>query len=1314
MPRHASARGERALDAPEHGTVPTLAPMPFAHPLHQASPPVPLHASHTRASPEDLSPSPPSKPCRGYCGMITKRLSPPIDPWTLPLYQKHRHAVANRVQYLTCPFARRSSHAVDDHPRHPQHPLPSINRDLPRPSPSHHHDRLTPLMEQFAQTEFYRLGNAGGLAFEQDLTELSLFLGRPFPEFFGGQVTNQLGGQMQWIICADLRGKLESPPTSRIQFSFRENSWVDGLARAMKEALARLCGLELPRIRGTRYFHMARHDSMGAPMDLSPHPELKYHVDHTDYMLCETYVQLDNARALANFAYHQMAQKDEITKIIAAERRTLRHRHLKETIKTQEDQLKAFESEGEGEDIQGDGYSYVSNDNDYEEDDDDLAFYPYEDGHEHLTAGMDDTMAPPTRGANQDALMQMLQILMADREAERAERQANITALQQLVQNNQGHGNHEHPGSKLKNFQNTNPPVFSKTEEPLDADDWLQTMENNLEVAGVEANDKVLFATHYLAGPARAWWTSARALNAGQMMRADFKLKFSKYHVPQGLIKKMRDEFRELKQGRMTVVEYRDKFLTLSRYAPDETDTTDKRKERFLNGLHDEMQTVLVNIPFADLEALVDSAIQMEGKLNQANENRKRRMMHQSGPSNTSRYRPSSSGGFPPRSNKPPTPMSRPGFQHRSGGNSRPGGHHNNNHGNNNYVHHNNNFNRAPMRAPANNNNTNTAPRTGSNAVPVTPKDKSTITCYECGVVGHFSNECPKRLAKIAANTAAPAQQQRRVSTGKMFTPNHPNNRGGRLFHMSAEEAQEAPDVVLGISGYRVYHRVNPRNRTHSPESLQHEPSRVSGTEKAAGRTLSQRSDPTKCVTLEVPVLFVDKKDGASRLCTDYRKLNDVTIKNKYPLPKIEDLFDQLTGATVFSKIDLRTGYHQLKIRATDIPKTAFTTRYGLYEYNVMSFGLTNAPAYFMNLMNKIFMNFLDKFVVVFIDDILIYSKTEEEHEQHLEIILETLRQHKLYAKFSKCEFWLKEVGFLGHILSAGGIAVDPAKIKTVAEWKVPTTQTEVRAFLGLAGYYRRFVEGFSSIARPMTQLLKKDKRFDWTDKCEESFQKLKARLTTAPILIMPDITKPFDVYCDASKIGLGCVLMQGGKVISYLSRQLKQHEQNYPTHDLELAAVVLALKVWRHYLMGNRCEIYSDHKSLKYIFTQKELNMRQRRWIELIKDYDLEIHYHPGKANVVADALSRQPCQLNSMIAEEQPSLYQEFEQFRLELVSEGYLASIELQPTLVSQIKEAQKGNASIDGIKNQIAAGKAPGFTVDEEGVLWYNGRLRAVRF
>jgi hypothetical protein len=319
-----------------------------------------------------------------------------------------------------------------------------------------------------------------------------------------------------------------------------------------------------------------------------------------------------------------------------------------------------------------------------------------------------------------------------------------------------------------------------------------------------------------------------------------------------------------------------------------------------------------------------------------------------------------------------------------------------------------------------------------------------------------------------------------------------------------------------------------------------------------------------------------------------------------------------------------------------------------------MSFGLTNAPAYFMNVMNKVFMEYLDKFVVVFIGDILVYSKTEEEHEEHLRLVLGTLREHQLYAKFSKCQFWLKEVGFLGHVLSAGGLSVDPSLIKSIMERQPPKNVTEVRSFLGLEGYYRKFVEGFSSIAKPMTLLLKKDKKFEWTDKCEESFQELKRRLVSAPILTMPDVTKEFVIYCDASKLGLGSVLMQEGKVISYLSRQLKPHEANYRTQDLELAAVVHALKTWCHYLIGNRCDIYTDHKSLKYIFTQRELNLRQRRWIELIKDYDLSIHYHPGKANVVADALSREPCSLNNRLKVEKPLLYQEFEEFRLELVSD------------------------------------------------------------
>ncbi|XP_042012104.1 uncharacterized protein LOC121760512 [Salvia splendens] len=285
------------------------------------------------------------------------------------------------------------------------------------------------------------------------------------------------------------------------------------------------------------------------------------------------------------------------------------------------------------------------------------------------------------------------------------------------------------------------------------------------------------------------------------------------------------------------------------------------------------------------------------------------------------------------------------------------------------------------------------------------------------------------------------------------------------------------------------------------------------------------------------PVLFVKKKDGSLRMCIDYRELNKLTLKNKYPLPRIDDLFDQLKDARVFSKMDLRSGYHQLRIRPEDVPKTAFRTRYGHYEFLVMPFGLTNAPAVFMDLMNRVFHPYLDKFVLVFIDDILIYSKGVKEHDEHLRVALETLRTEKLYAKFSKCEFWLNEVNFLGHVVTAEGIRVDPAKVEAIQNWKPPTTPSEIRSFLGLAGYYRRFIEGFSKISRPMTQQLKKGIRFVWTSECEHSFQLLKEKLTTAPVLAVPESGTSYVIYTDASKNGLGCVLMQNEKVIAYASR---------------------------------------------------------------------------------------------------------------------------------------------------------------------------------
>ncbi|GJX55375.1 putative reverse transcriptase domain-containing protein [Tanacetum coccineum] len=326
-------------------------------------------------------------------------------------------------------------------------------------------------------------------------------------------------------------------------------------------------------------------------------------------------------------------------------------------------------------------------------------------------------------------------------------------------------------------------------------------------------------------------------------------------------------------------------------------------------------------------------------------------------------------------------------------------------------------------------------------------------------------------------------------------------------------------------------------------------------------------------------------------MCIDYRELNKLTVKNHYPLPRIDDLFDQLQGSSVYSKIDLRSGNHQLRVRNEDIPKTAFGMRYERYEFQVMPFGLTNAPAEFMDLMNHVCKPYLDKFVIVFIDDILIYSCNKEEHAVHLRIILELLRKEKLYAKFSKCDFWISIVQFLRHLIDSQGLHVDPAKIKAVKNWASPITPIEIPQFLGLAGYYWRFIKGFLKIAKPLTELTQKNKKYIWGEDQETAFQLLKLKLCEAPILALPEGNDDFVVYCDASLQGLGAVLMQRETIIAYASRQLKPHEENYTIHDLELGAVVFALKIWRHYLYGH-------------------------------SDYDCEIRYYPGKENVIADAL--------------------------------------------------------------------------------------------
>jgi hypothetical protein len=371
------------------------------------------------------------------------------------------------------------------------------------------------------------------------------------------------------------------------------------------------------------------------------------------------------------------------------------------------------------------------------------------------------------------------------------------------------------------------------------------------------------------------------------------------------------------------------------------------------------------------------------------------------------------------------------------------------------------------------------------------------------------------------------------------------------------------------------------------------------------------------------PILFVKKKDGTLRLCIDFRQLNKAIVKNKYPLPRIDDLFDQLRGENIFSKIDLRSGYHQVRIKEEDISKTTFRTRYGHYEFVVVPFGLTNAPVVFMCLMNDIFRNYLDKFVIVFLDDILIYSKLEEEHEHHLRLVLQVLREHQLYAKLRKCSFYQEQIHYLGHIISEEGIVVDPKKIEAIRGWPTPRNVSRSRYFMGLVGYYMRFIEGFSRISHPITSLQKKGTKFEWTTKCEENFQLLKELLTSAPILKIADPNENFVVCTDACKEGLGGVLTQNGHVISYESRNIKEHERNYATHDLELASIVHALKMWRHYLMGNKFELRIDHSGLKYLFEQPTLNARKTRWLEFLSEYDFDIKHIKGKENKFVDALN-------------------------------------------------------------------------------------------
>lgn len=437
------------------------------------------------------------------------------------------------------------------------------------------------------------------------------------------------------------------------------------------------------------------------------------------------------------------------------------------------------------------------------------------------------------------------------------------------------------------------------------------------------------------------------------------------------------------------------------------------------------------------------------------------------------------------------------------------------------------------------------------------------------------------------------------------------------------------------------------------------------------------------------PVLFVPKKEpGKYRMCIDYRLLNAQTVKNVYPLPRIDDLLDQLHGSRIWSKIDLAQGYYQVRIKEEDIPKTAFRTRYGLFEFTVLSMGLCNAPATFMRLMNDILRPYLDKFVVCYLDDILIFSKTEEEHAEHLRLVFEVLRKHKLYAEPRKCEFGRREIGFLGHKLTQEGIHPEEAKLDIIQKWPRPRTVSDLRSFLGLANYYRHFIKGFAQVAAPLNELVRASSTQAWGEEEQKAFEALKEALVSYPVLQSPNPNAPFILHTDASAYATGASLMQkdaAGReyAVGFISKKYNDAEKNYPVHDKEQLAVVRALKHWRHHLMGKRFTLITDSTCVKALPTQPAITWRQAAWGDLVADYTFDILHRAGAANVVPDALSRLP---------------------------EGYMASLFVDSTTLEDFREELLQAADMDvrygKTKQHVEAGQSKDFTL-MNGLLVFRG-------
>jgi hypothetical protein len=431
-------------------------------------------------------------------------------------------------------------------------------------------------------------------------------------------------------------------------------------------------------------------------------------------------------------------------------------------------------------------------------------------------------------------------------------------------------------------------------------------------------------------------------------------------------------------------------------------------------------------------------------------------------------------------------------------------------------------------------------------------------------------------------------------------------------------------------------------------------------------------------------VLLVKKPDGSWRFCVDYRALNAVTIKDAFPIPVVDELLNELHGAQFFSKLDLRSGYHQVRMRPENVHKTAFRTHDDMYEFLVMAFGLCNAPATFQALMNDVLRPFLCWFVLVFFDDILIYSKNWEEHLHHLRMVLEELQRHQLFVERSKCAFGAPSIAYLGHVISAAGVAMDPAKVQAIFDWPVPRSAQAVRGFLGLAGYYRKFVPNYGTVAAPLTTLLKKD-GFAWDDKAAAAFGALKATVTSAPVLTLPDFTKTFVVECDASSHGFGAVLTQEGHPVAFFSRPIAPRHQALAAYERELIGLVQAVRHWRSYLWGRCFVVKTDHYSLKYLLDQRLSTIPQHHWAGKLLGFTFTVEYRSGATNVVVDALSRRDTEESGLLAISAPHF------------------------DFITRLRQAQAMDPALAAIHEGVGVGTRDAPWAVADGMVTYEGRL-----